>query len=224
MNKQQTKKAKKKEKKRKICAATVKAKSEKVNDYIRVRARPAVYTNSLTKENNNNNKIIKTTHSDYIPIYSWNMLKVLRLVTNNRRNFSLFQLNKLFKQAAINRNTLHNTENTVAETANTMSTAKINGTSEPQPPSTTEQTQNLNGTVKFLELLGKLKVSTCDFIMLFIHRIACEIVQMVIMMRTKKSMWTYNLSDFFDDMLSSWFVCLCIQISIQQTFSVYIYK
>lgn len=100
------------------------------------------------------------------------MLKVLRLVTNNRRNFSLFQLNKLFKQAATNRNILHSTE--AADTANTtMSNAETNGSSDTKPP-TTAPTQNLDGIVQFLELLGKLKVSRNNFIVHFIHNFSSE--------------------------------------------------
>lgn len=97
------------------------------------------------------------------------MLKVLRLVTNNRRNFSLFQLNKLFKQAATSRNILHTTE--AAETPNTTmsNNAETNGSSDTQPP-TAAKSQNLDGIVKFLELLGKLKVSRLDFIVHFIHK------------------------------------------------------
>lgn len=83
------------------------------------------------------------------------MLKVLRLTTNNLRNFSLFQFTKLFKQAATNR-ILHSTE---IENVTTMSTAETNGSTVKTTASATAQTQNLDGIVKFLELLGNLKVS-----------------------------------------------------------------
>lgn len=98
------------------------------------------------------------------------MLKVLRLAINNQRNFSLFQLNKLFKQAASQQILVHNNSNNPNHSSSSsncepgevvnnnlkMSTVETNGsTSSPQ----TSQTQNLDGMVKFLELLGKLKVS-----------------------------------------------------------------
>lgn len=91
------------------------------------------------------------------------MLKVLRLAINNRRNFSLFQLNKLFKQAATNQFLVHNNNLDTGESVNSikMSKAETNGSLETTTSSkpTTAQTQNLDGMVKFLELLGKLKVS-----------------------------------------------------------------
>lgn len=95
------------------------------------------------------------------------MLKVLRLTTNNRRNFSLFQLNKLFKQAATNR-IFQNTEPTDTDNATIMSTAETNG-SPNKMTSAAPQTQNLDGIVKFLELLGNLKVSKCIFKEMFIQ-------------------------------------------------------
>lgn len=84
------------------------------------------------------------------------MLKVLRLTTNNLRNFSLFQFNKLFKQAVTDR-IFHNTETNELKHA-IMSNAETNGSSETMA-SPVAQTQNLGGIVKFLELLGNLKVS-----------------------------------------------------------------
>ncbi|XP_031623139.1 HD domain-containing protein 2 [Contarinia nasturtii] len=81
------------------------------------------------------------------------MLKVLRLTTDNLRNFSLFQFTKLFKQAAANQ-ILHNTE---IENATTMSAAETNGSSVKTTAPATAKTQNLDGIVKFLELLGNLK-------------------------------------------------------------------
>lgn len=97
------------------------------------------------------------------------MLKVLRLAINNRRNFSLFQLNKLFKQAASQQILVHNhNSNSISSESGDlvnnlkMSTAETNGsTSSPQ----TSRTQNLDGMVKFLELLGKLKVSYRDAVL-----------------------------------------------------------
>lgn len=95
------------------------------------------------------------------------MLKFLRLTINNhRRHFSLFQLNKLFKQAATNR-IIQNTEAVITETERaTMSTAETNGS---RTENHTPQTQNLDGIVKFLELLGNLKVSKFIFCAIFIQ-------------------------------------------------------
>lgn len=148
------------EKAKNPCAHLAGCKWETVSDNNQVRARTSVNSTKPLRRNTNKKKI-RTTHS--IPLYSWNMLKVLRLVTNNRRNFSLFQLNKLFKQAATHQRILHSTE--PGETVSTtMSTPETNGTS-PQtiPPTSTPQTQNLDGIVKFLELLGNLKVSELSF-------------------------------------------------------------
>lgn len=107
------------------------------------------------------------------------MLKVLRLAINNRRNFSLFQLNKLFKQAASQHRILAHSQNTSSSSSNSnhntnnscsrcessepvnnskMSATETNGSTS-SSPQTTAPTQNLDGMVKFLELLGKLKVS-----------------------------------------------------------------
>lgn len=110
----------------------------------------------------------------FVSNISWNMLKVLRLTTNNLRNFSLFQLNKLFKQAATNR-IFHNTEPTDTDNAAIMSTAETNG-SPNKLTSAAPQTQNLDGMVKFLELLGNLKVSKYIFNEMFIH-ISCDFMR-----------------------------------------------
>ena len=102
----------------------------------------------------------KANRFDSNSTYCWNMLKVLRLTTNNLRNFSLFQLNKLFKQAATNR-ILHNSDTNDTDNVATMSNAETNGSPETNgsTPTKRPQTQNLDGIVKFLELLGNLKVS-----------------------------------------------------------------
>lgn len=90
------------------------------------------------------------------------MLKVLRLTTDNLRNFSLFQLNKLFKQAATNQ-IVKNTDQIESLHSATMSTAETNGSSETKPSTEQQQPQNLDGIIKFLELLGNLKVRKIHF-------------------------------------------------------------
>lgn len=100
------------------------------------------------------------------------MLKVLRLTTDNLRNFSLFQLNKLFKQAATNR-IVTNIEPSEPPKSATMSTAETNGSLETTASASAStatsehRTQNLDGIVKFLELLGNLKVRQIHFRLTF---------------------------------------------------------
>lgn len=77
------------------------------------------------------------------------MLKIFRLTTHNLQNFSLFQLSKLF--AANKSNILHTKQ--TATVNSTMAQPKTNG------DLSTAQTQNVEGMIKFLELLGNLKVS-----------------------------------------------------------------
>lgn len=62
------------------------------------------------------------------------MQKFLRLTSNNLRNLSLFQFTKIFQS----------------------SKSKLENMSKPE--STDSTVQNANGMVKFLELVGNLKV------------------------------------------------------------------
>lgn len=79
------------------------------------------------------------------------MLKILRLTRTNRRYFSLFQFNKLLKA---NESSHSHTKQTKVFNSK-MSSTETNGESA----SATSTTQNLDGIVKFLELVGNLKVS-----------------------------------------------------------------
>lgn len=84
----------------------------------------------------------------------WNMLKILRLTTDNLQNFSLFQFGKLLSKA----NILH--INATESNQSTMSkTDLIDDSTTTEKPVAQATTQNLDGIVKFLELLGNLKVS-----------------------------------------------------------------
>lgn len=90
------------------------------------------------------------------------MLKILRLTTDNLRNFSLFQLSKLLSKT----NILPINE-TIADKSTMSKTEIIENSPNSQTPSTQSTTKNLDGIVKFLELLGNLKVSVLNFYRFF---------------------------------------------------------
>lgn len=82
------------------------------------------------------------------------MLKILRLTSDNLRTFSLFQFSKLLSKS--------NVQHISANETNKLTMSKtdsIDDTATKQTPVTQTTKQNLNGMVKFFELLGNLKVS-----------------------------------------------------------------
>lgn len=93
------------------------------------------------------------------------MLKILRLTSDNLRNFSLFQFSKLLNKS----NVQHISANETFKS--TMSkTDDIDDTPTKQTPITQTTKPNLNGMVKFFELLGNLKVSEIFFFNFFFYR------------------------------------------------------
>lgn len=92
------------------------------------------------------------------------MLKILRLTSDNLRNFSLFQFSKLLNKSNVQHISANETKkSTMSKTEN------IDDIATKQTPVTQTTKQNLDGMVKFFELLGNLKVSETIIFSFFLH-------------------------------------------------------